>query len=139
MNKSVAVYYASVPAKNTKTEKVLVLSNFATGVKPSGDTLIEEKSATFYPTDLAVIQGWVHEDSQSAPHLNFRRHVILEQRKAGKHTLAIDSNLFLYRDPQEKSAIELLNKMTESYGKKTVSKLIDRAKSVVDLLIKDFK
>jgi hypothetical protein len=99
MNKSVAVYYASVPAKNTKTEKVLVLSNFATGIKPSGDTLIEEKSATFYPTDLAVIQGWVHEDSQSAPHLNFRRHVILEQRKAGKHTLAIDSNLFLYRDP----------------------------------------
>lgn len=99
MTKTVAVYYAGIPAKNTKIEKTMVLSKFAEGVRKSGDTISEIRTAAHTPTDLAVIQGWVHDNSQNTPHLIFRKLVIDNQRILGKHTLAIDSNLFLYRDP----------------------------------------
>jgi hypothetical protein len=99
MNKTVAVYYAGIPAKNTNPEKPMVLSKFAAGVRTSTDPVSEIKTPTYTPTDLAVIQGWVHEQSQTTPHLAFRKQVIDGQRANGKHTLAIDSNLFLYRDP----------------------------------------
>lgn len=99
MSKTVAVYYAGIPPRNTNLEKRYVLEKFAQGVRISNDAIKEEEGMTYYPTDLAVIQGWVHENSKGTPHLNFRNHIITEQARAGKHTLAIDSNLFLYRDP----------------------------------------
>ena len=42
----------------------------------------------------------MHERSGNAPHLAFRKRIIEEQRKHGGRTLAVDSNLFLYRDPR---------------------------------------
>jgi hypothetical protein len=97
--KTVRVYYAGIPAKNNKQEKRDVLTNFHLGVGRDGQSkLIEE--AKWEPSDLAVIQGWVHQDSGPAPHLKFRRLVIDNQKNIGKHTLAIDSNLFLYKDPR---------------------------------------
>ena len=97
---SVAVYYAGIPAKNNKMEKRQVLTEFAAGVRHfSEDTVSEIEAAAYAPTDLAVIQGWVHEASQNVPHLMFRKAVIDGQKASGGHTIAIDSNLFLYRDP----------------------------------------
>lgn len=99
MSKTVAVYYAGVPKNNTKSEKTEVLRLFAEGVRTSDDSVIEVHNPKHLVTDLGVIQGWVHENSQSTPHLLFRRMIIEKQRQHNKHTLAIDSNLFLYRDP----------------------------------------
>ena len=95
--KTVRVYYAGIPVKNNKAEKRDVLRNFHLGV-PSGQST-EVEQADWQYADLAVMQGWVHANSGNAPHLRFRKQIISNQRKIGKHTLAIDSNLFLYRDP----------------------------------------
>lgn len=102
--KTVNVYYAGIPAKNTKPEKRDVLTYFHKGIKHwSNDKSKTIEEANWYPSDLAVIQGWVHENSGSSAHLNFRRNVIEQQKKAGARTLAIDSNLFLYKDPGNKN------------------------------------
>lgn len=97
--KSVRVYLAGIPPKNNKKEKIDVLKFFYAGVdrKDAVCNLISDMD--YRPSDLAVIQGWVHEGSQRVPHLSFRRHIITNQRAAGKHTIAIDSNLFLYKTP----------------------------------------
>lgn len=96
--KTVRVYYGGIPTKNNKLEKRLVLQNFHLGVGADG-TSTEVEERTWKPADLAVMQGWVHENSQRSLHLEFRRRIIEYQQQIGKHTLAIDSNLFLYRDP----------------------------------------
>ena len=95
--KTVRIYYAAIPAKNNNIEKKLVLDYFHAGV-PQGQS-IKVTHPDWQPSDLAVMQGWVHENSGRTPHLMFRRKIIEQQRAIGKHTLAIDSNLFLYRDP----------------------------------------
>lgn len=95
--KSVRIYYAGIPAKNTKLEKRDVLRNFHLGVPNNQSTEVE--TFDYKPSDLAVIQGWVHERRGNAPHLAFRKRIIEEQQKHGGRTLAIDSNLFLYQDP----------------------------------------
>lgn len=94
--KSVRVYYAGIPAKNTKPEKRDMLTYFHEGVPDNQSSLVEGRN--YQPSDLAVMQGWVHANSGQTPHLAFRRKIINEQKFHGKHTLAIDSNLFLYRD-----------------------------------------
>jgi hypothetical protein len=94
--KTVRIYYAAIPAKNTNQEKKLVLDHFYHGVPAGHSTAV--MTAEWQPSDLAVMQGWVHENSDTTPHLMFRRKIIEQQRAIGKHTLAIDSNLFLYRD-----------------------------------------
>jgi hypothetical protein len=96
--KTVRVYYAGIPASNTKPEKRDVLRNFHLGVPHEQSTEVE--TMIWQPSDLAVLQGWVHADSGFASHLVFRKKIIDSQRRIGKHTLAIDSNLFLYKDPK---------------------------------------
>ena len=95
---SVRIYYAGIPKNNTKPEKREVLRNFHLGVPDGQSTEVENMD--WQPADLAVMQGWVHANSGQTPHLMFRRKIIQEQKKIGKHTLAIDSNLFLYKDPE---------------------------------------
>lgn len=98
--KTVNVYYAGIPAKNTNMEKRDVLTYFHNGVKnTSHDVSNTFEDPLWSPADLAVIQGWVHENSGTSRHLEFRREVIRRQAEIGASTLAIDSNLFLYRDP----------------------------------------
>ena len=97
---TVNVYFAGIPAKNSNMEKVQVLKSFAVGAKKDPDAVVQEVADMKYAvSDVAVIQGWVHEHSQSAPHLNFRKTIIDNQRTVKKRVIAIDSNLFLYRDP----------------------------------------
>ena len=97
---TVNVYYAGIPVKNTKIEKSQVLTSFAIGARTDSSCVVTEiKEPNYSVSDIAVIQGWVHEYSQTTPHLIFRKKVIDGQRKAKKKVIAIDSNLFLYRDP----------------------------------------
>jgi hypothetical protein len=95
--KTVRIYYAGIPVKNTKLEKRQVLQYFHLGVGQDGIST-EVETAHWQPSNLAVIQGWVHSKSENSPHLQFRKHIIEKQKSVGAHTLAIDSNLFLYRD-----------------------------------------
>jgi hypothetical protein len=51
------------------------------------------------PCDVALIQGFVHEHGKSAPHLQLRHNAVLLQKNSNKRSLIVDSNLFLYADP----------------------------------------
>ena len=95
--KTVKIFYAGIPTKNNNSEKVDVLRFFHMGVTGAQST--EIKVPQHSACDLAVMQGWVHENSGRTPHLMFRREIIRQQRLAQKHVLAIDSNLFLWKDP----------------------------------------
>lgn len=97
---TINVYFAGIPAKNSNMEKIQVLKSFAAGTKKDPNAVVQEiVDMKYSKSDVAVIQGWVHEQSQSAPHLNFRKTIIDNQRIVEKKVIAIDSNLFLYRDP----------------------------------------
>lgn len=99
MSLTVVSYLKGIPAKNNNPEKPRVLTNFISGVNASGDHGIVSNDTTIRNCDVAVIQGFVHEEGKSAPHLTFRKNIIDYQRARNKRTLIIDSNLFLYRDP----------------------------------------
>jgi hypothetical protein len=94
--KTVRIYYAGIPLKNKNLEKELVLQNFHLGI-PDNQS-VEVKTMDWQLSDLAVMQGWAHENGGAAPHLKFRREIINKQKLNNKSVLAIDSNLFLYRD-----------------------------------------
>ena len=96
---NVVAYMGGIPAKNKNPEKPLILQNFIAGVNQVGDSgLVHD--GMHLPTDVAVIQGWVHEDSPNAPHLLIRKRVIEGQRKLRKQVITADSNLFLYANTE---------------------------------------
>lgn len=90
-------YLSTVPAKDRGkiTEKTQILINFAKGVAAAGDESVEHLG-NYIPSDVAVIQGWVHKDSGNTPHLALRKKVISSQLEQNKHVITADSNLFLY-------------------------------------------
>jgi len=90
-------YSAGIPAKNKNMEKPAILKNFVDGVNAVGDKAMLH-DGLHLPTDVALIQGWVHLDGVNAPHLQVRKHVIEGQRKFNKRTITADSNLFLYKN-----------------------------------------
>jgi len=92
----VVSYHAGIPTKNNSPEKPLILSNFIQGVVRTGDVGINHYGRNLLDCDLAVLQGFVHEDSKTTPHLLFRKAVIDNQKLNSKKTLIVDSNLFLY-------------------------------------------
>jgi hypothetical protein len=103
MSKLTAVaYYGGIPPTNTKPEKPLILDNFCHGVIRSGDTAIAHTGMNALSCDVALIQGFVHEHGKSAPHLHLRQQAVDLQKKNGKRSLIVDSNLFLYADPENK-------------------------------------
>lgn len=97
-NFTAIAYYGGIPLSNKNPEKPAVLKHFIEGVKLCGDTGIDHHG-NWLPSDVAVIQGYVHEQSPNTPHLIIRKNVIDSQKKTGKKTVIIDSNLFLYADP----------------------------------------
>ena len=99
--KTVKIFYAGIPSKNTNPEKRDVLRFFHMGVPGGWSTEVAVPQHS--ECDLAVMQGWVHENSGRTPHLMFRREIIRQQKLAGNHVLAIDSNLFLWKDPENKN------------------------------------
>jgi len=91
-------YLSSVPAKdrnNLFSEKTQIIKNFINGVTVSGDTGVTH-SGNYIPGDVAIIQGWVHENSGNTPHLKLRKEVIRNQLLNKRHVITADSNLFLY-------------------------------------------
>lgn len=93
-----AVYLSAVPTKTKNEFKRDLLKKFASGAKTAGDDVyLVEDVNMIYPSDVAVLQGWI--GMKTAPHLEQRKRVIDEQRKRNAHTLTIDSNLFGFLDP----------------------------------------
>lgn len=94
----VRVYYAGVSASNKNPQKIEVLKNFHKGVFT--ETSEEIFEPVWKESRLAVIQGWVHENSSPTGHLLFRKKVIENQFKTGNQVLSIDSNIFQFADPK---------------------------------------
>jgi hypothetical protein len=99
---SVAIYHKTVPnAKNQ--EKIDLLKNFSLGVRAAGDTVIDNQSCVYQPTDVGVIQGWLGQGPATSQHLNLRNTIIQEQLKRNKYVVIADSNLFLYANSSNPS------------------------------------
>jgi hypothetical protein len=91
-------YLSSVPAKDRDSltsEKAQIIKNFVEGVRVSGDTGAIH-SGNYISSDVAVIQGWVHERSGNSSHLALRKSIIKHQQLKKKYVITADSNLFLY-------------------------------------------
>lgn len=95
----VVAYHAGIPPGNKNPEKPMILDNFCQGVNNIGDVGLAHRGTNIIDCDVAVLQGFVHEHGKDAPHLRLRKAVIDQQKNRGKHTLVVDSNLFLYADP----------------------------------------
>ena len=97
MSKLTAVaYYAGIPPNNSNLEKPQILDYFCQGVIASGDSAIAHRDMTVLDCDVALIQGFVHDDGKQLPHLKLRKLAIDKQHKNSKRSLVVDSNLFLY-------------------------------------------
>ena len=92
-------YYAGIPPKNNNPEKPAILDNFIAGVNACGDNGIAHRQMNAIPCDVALIQGFVHNDGKDLPHLRLRKAAIDLQKNTNKKSLIVDSNLFLYADP----------------------------------------
>ena len=99
----VVSYLKGIPPKNRNPEKPRVLTNFIDGVKVLGDKGIISDDFNLIKADVAVIQGFVHEDGKSASHLAFRQKILNFQKNNNGRTIIVDSNLFLYKDPENKN------------------------------------
>lgn len=100
MDKLTAVaYYGGIPPNNSNPEKPMILDNFINGVRACGDNGIAHRGMNPLVCDVALIQGFVHEDGKKLPHLLLRQNAIDMQKRNGKRSLIVDSNLFLYADP----------------------------------------
>ena len=96
-----AVYLSAVPARAKNQAKRDLLERFAHGAKAAGDEVwLVDDVNQIADADVAVIQGWI--GMKHAPHLEQRRRVIETQSSRGRHTLAIDSNLFGFLDPLDR-------------------------------------
>lgn len=96
----IAVYLSSVPSKTKQEQKREYLTTFAYGAKAAGDEIWLVDESTVIDADIAVIQGWV--GMKEGAHLRMRAAVIKAQRKAKRHTLTMDSNLYGFLDPNNK-------------------------------------
>jgi hypothetical protein len=95
----VHAYLKGIPPGNKNPEKPKLLEYFIEGVNRSGDQGVIVRNYEHYPSDVALLQGFVHPESKHVPHLNLRRAVLENQARAGKRTIIADANLFLYADP----------------------------------------
>jgi len=97
MSKLTAVaYYAGIPPNNSNLEKPKILDYFCQGVLSCGDNAIAHKGFDALDCDVALIQGFVHDNGKNLPHLKLRRDAIELQKKNNKKSLIVDSSLFLY-------------------------------------------
>jgi hypothetical protein len=93
----VVSYVSAVPPSSKNANKREILTRFVDGVNRVGDQGIAHSGFKIIPADVAVIQGWTHEQGKTAPHLTLRQQVIDTQRRHGKRLVVVDSNLFNYK------------------------------------------
>lgn len=98
----VVAYLNGIPKSNSNPDKPKMLLDFIQGVRSLGDQGVVVEKGNPIDCDVAVLQGFVHEHSKDSPHLKLRQAVIDRQRQNGKRFIVIDSNLFLYRNPNSK-------------------------------------
>lgn len=96
---TVAVYHSSVPNKKSQ-EKIDLLLNFSEGAKKAGGLVFDYTDHAYRPADVAVIQGWLGPGVPTSKHLILRNTVIQQQLKLKKYVVAVDSNLFLYKNKE---------------------------------------
>lgn len=99
-NITAVAYYGGIPPQNNNPEKPLILDNFCQGVTASGDTAIAHRGMNAIACDVALIQGFVHDAGKNLPHLKLRKDAVDLQKQNKKRSLIVDSNLFLYADPE---------------------------------------
>lgn len=99
----VTAYLGGIPPTNNSSEKTNCLNFFVEGVNTSGDQGIAHNGLSLDVCDVAVIQGFTHENGKNLPHLQLRNNVIQRQKETNGRTLIIDSNLFLYIPGKENS------------------------------------
>lgn len=92
----VVSYLSGIPPKNNNLEKPAILQNFVHGVNVKGDQGILHNSMSLVPCDVAVMQGFTHENGKRLPHLQLRNRILEFQKQNSNKTLIADSNLFLY-------------------------------------------
>jgi hypothetical protein len=98
-NVTAVAYYSGIPPGNKNPEKPLILDNFCLGVAAVGDKIIAHRGMDPVPADIALIQGFVHDDGKVLPHLILRKKAVELQKRTNKKSLIVDSNLFLFADP----------------------------------------
>jgi fructose-specific component phosphotransferase system IIB-like protein len=103
MTIKVASYLMGIPPGNKNPEKPAIIVNFIEGVWKSGDDGTIVTDYTPVDADVAVVQGYVHPGSKNVEHLNLRKAVFEKQQREGKRSIIVDSNLFLYADPNNKN------------------------------------
>lgn len=98
MSLTVASYLAGIPPGNKNPEKPAIIVNFIEGVWRCGDegTIVTDYNPV--DADVAVVQGFVHNNSKNTPHLKLRKAVFDKQQTDNKRSIIVDSNLFLYAD-----------------------------------------
>jgi len=98
MTISVASYLMGIPPGNTNPEKPAIIVNFIEGVWRCGDqgTIVTDYNPV--DADVAVVQGFVHDNSKNSTHLKLRKAVFDKQLSENKRSIIVDSNLFLYAD-----------------------------------------
>lgn len=89
----IAIYLAAIP-KNKNEIKLAVLRRFGEGAAMAGDSIEFVTDFKIVPSDVAVMQGYVHNDI-SRPHLLLRRQIL----DSNPNTIVIDSNLFQFSNP----------------------------------------
>lgn len=92
-------YLKCLPPNNKNLEKNDILEKFPLGVAYLGlDEVIIHEDSNIINADVALMVGWVHEESKDSQHLQFRKKIIDFQKSEGKRVLLADSNLFLYKN-----------------------------------------
>ena len=94
---TVTIYHRTIPNHKSQ-EKIDLLKYFSQGVACAGDTAVDCHTLDYSLTDVAVIQGWISNET-ARPHLALRNTVIQQQIAHRKRVVAVDSNLFLYANP----------------------------------------
>ena len=102
MKLQVVSYHSGIPRVNKSPEKSNILYNFVKGVNAVGDIGRDHHGFDVQESDVAVLQGFVHENSKNMPHLLLRRAVLEKQKMTRKKTLVADSNLFLWVNTSNK-------------------------------------
>ena len=91
-------YLGCAPNPLANNHKIDLLRKFIFGVIKVGDLGEVKLQRKIENCDVALIQGFIHENSARVPHLNFRKDILDHQTlNKGKHTLIADSNLFNYK------------------------------------------
>lgn len=90
-------YLAGAPNPLAKNYKLDILRDIVRGVNKVGDKGSLQSDRKLLTCDVAVLQGWVHAQSDNVAHLNFRKNIITRQLEDNNHTLIADSNMFNYR------------------------------------------